>query len=441
MDPVLTLVKRHLWPATLPARPLGRALVVVARHIYALGRDLATGELNLRAMSLVYTTILCIVPLLGFAFAVAKALGFHEQLRQPLLEALSPIGEVQAAEITDKLIGFAENINGGVLGIVSLALLVMTVLSMAEKVEGSFNFVWRVDRPRSFAQRFSEYISVILIGPLVMLAATTMLASLESAWVVTRLEGMPILGFIVAYIGRAVPYLMVLGAFTFLYIFIPNTRVRFVPALVGGICGGLAWATSGVVFSKLFASSASMENIYSGFAIVLIVMFWLYISWLMLLLGSALAYYVQNPFQLRYGQRTEPIDNEARERLSLAVMVLVASDFASPRHGWTNEGLAAALRVPREFLEPVIASLSAAGLLIKASEKRLVPGKDPHRVRLLEIVATVRGRERSPIDPNASWSEGVNAVVDSIDDAIAEKLGERTLGQLVDGYLARDAAH
>lgn len=441
MESVMTLVKRHLWPETLPARPLGRGLIVVARHVYALLRDLATGEINLRAMSLVYTTILCIVPLLGFAFAVAKALGFHEQLRQPLLEALSPIGEAQATDITNRLIGFAENINGGVLGIVSLALLVITVLSMAEKVEGSFNFVWRVDRPRSFAQRFSEYISVILIGPLIMLAATTMLASLESSWVVEKLEGMPILGFIVAYIGRAVPYLMVLGAFTFLYIFIPNTRVRFLPALIGGVAGGLAWATSGVLFSKLFATSASMQNIYSGFAIVLIVMFWLYISWLVLLLGSTLAYYVQNPFQLRYGQRTEPIDNEARERLCLAVMVLVASDFAKPAQGWTNEGLAAALRVPRESLEPVIAGLSAAGLLVKASEKRLIPGKDPHRVRLLEIVATVRGRERKPVEATASWSDSVNGIVDRIDDAISKELGERTLGQLVDAHLAKEEAH
>ncbi len=441
MESVQTLVKRRLWPATMPSRPLGRAVIVVARHIYALLRDLATGEINLRAMSLVYTTILCIVPLLGFAFAVAKALGFHEQLRQPLLEALSPVGEAQATQITNRLIGFAENINGGVLGIVSLALLVITVLSMAEKVEGSFNFVWRVDRPRSFAQRFSEYISVILIGPLIMLAATTMLASLESTWVVTKLEGMPILGFVVAYIGRAVPYLMVLGAFTFLYIFIPNTRVRFLPALVGGLAGGLSWATSGVLFTKLFATSASMENIYSGFAIVLIVMFWLYISWLVLLLGSAVAYYVQNPFQLRYGQRTEPMNNEARERLCLAVMVLVASDFALPKQGWTNEGLAAALRVPREFLEPIIASLTSAGLLVKASEKRLIPGKDPHRVQLLDIVATVRGGESSPVDPSASWSDSVNSIVDRIDDAIAKELGERTLGQLVDAHLEKEATH
>ena len=441
MESVLTLVNRHLWPESPPAQPLARALLGFARHVYALVRDLAAGEINLRAMSLVYTSMISIVPLLGFAFALAKALKFDEQLQPRLLELLQPLGTDYATRIANNVVNFANNINGTVLGVVSLALLLITVLSMAQKVEGSFNFVWRVDRPRSFAQRFSEYLSVILIGPTIMLAATTMLASLESTWIVTRLEQVPVLGAIVENLGRAVPYTLIVAAFTFLYVFIPNTRVRLRPAFIGGLVGGLAWATSGYLFAKLVVAAGSTESIYGGAAIVLVLMFWLYISWLVLLLGSALAFYVQNPFQLRYGQRTEPIDNEARERLCLAVMVLVASDFAQPSHGWTNEGLAAALRVPRESLEPIISGLMASGLLVEAGEKRLIPGKDPHRVQLLEIVETVRGRERHPLQSTGSWSDGVNSIVDRIDDAISKELGERTLGQLVDAHLEKDATH
>ena len=96
---------------------------------------------------------------------------------------------------------------------------------------------------------------------------------------------------------------------------------------------------------------------------------------------------------------------------------------------------------PRESLEPIIAALSAAGLLVKVSEKRLIPGKDPHRTGLIEIVATVRGGERNPVDPGASWSDGVDNIVDRIDDAITKELGERTLGQLVDAHLDREQAH
>jgi membrane protein len=278
MESLSTVVKNKLWPLTEPALPLGRALLAIARYVYALGRDIATGDINLRAMSLVYTSMISIVPLLGFAFALAKALGFHEQLQPQLERLLEPLGPDYSVTVSARVVGFADNINGGVLGIVSLTLLLITVMSMAQKVEGSFNFVWRVDRPRNFAQRFSEYLSVILIGPTIMLAATTMLASLESTWVVTQLAQMPLLGAIVTNLGRAVPYIMIVAAFTFLYMYIPNTRVRFLPALVGGITGGLAWSTSGFLFTKLVVASANTASIYGGAAIVLILMFWLYIS-------------------------------------------------------------------------------------------------------------------------------------------------------------------
>jgi membrane protein len=442
MKSLMTQARDRLWPRQEPTRPLWRALLMLARYLFALGRDIAAGDINLRAMSLVYTSMISIVPLLGFAFALAKALKFDEQLEPRLLELLQPLGPDYAARVADSVTAFTGNINGTALGVVSVALLLLIVLSMAKKVEGSFNFVWRVDRPRSFAQRFTEYLSVILIGPTIMLAASTMLASLQSSALVTWLAvHLPFHGAGLATFGRAVPYLMIIAAFTFLYMFIPNTRVRFRPAFIGGIAGGLAWATSGYLFAKLVVAAGRTESIYGGAAIVLVLMFWLYISWLVLLLGSSLAYYAQHPFQLRYGQRTGPLDNEARERLCLAVMVLVASDFAKPSHGWTNEGLASALRVPRESLEPIIAELGAAGLLVTAGEKRLIPGKDPHRIRLLEIVATVRGRERSRVDSTGSWSEGVNSIVDRIDDAIAAEIGERTLGQLVDAQLDKDEAH
>jgi membrane protein len=275
-----------------------------------------------------------------------------------------------------------------------------------------------------------------------MLAAVTMIASLQSAAIVGRLEEwIPGFGAVITSFGNAAPYLMIIGAFIFLYMFIPNTRVRFRPALIGGVAGGLAWATSGFLFAELVGSSANMASIYSGSAIILILMFWLYISWLVLLLGAALAFYVQNPFHLRHGQRTEPIDNDARERLCLAVMYLVASDFAKPAHGWTNESLAAALQVPRDALEPIMAGLGSAGLIVTASEQRLIPGKDPQRIQLLEILATVRGRERHAIDKSASWSGSINSIVDRIDYAIATELGERTLGQLVDAHIDQAQAH
>jgi membrane protein len=434
MDSLLHRLAHLLWSTATPASRAGRVLQTMSRYGFALIRDLATGDVSLRAMSLVYTTMLATVPLLGFAFALAKVLGFHRQLEPMLLRALEPIGP-RATEITASITGFADNINGGVLGTLSFGLLLLTVISMAQKVESSFNFVWRVDRPRSFLRRFSEYLSVILIGPLFMLVAITLIAGLSSTTLVTRLQELRPFGSWIAHIGDVVPYLMLIAAFTFLNVFIPNTRVRLRPALIGGTAGGLAWAASGYLFTNLVVSSARMESIYSGFAIVLILMFWLYISWLVLLLGSQLAFYAQNPFHLRHGRRTAPIDNDARERLCLAIMYLVASDFARPSHGWSNEGLAAALRVPREAIEPILGALDHGGLIVRASEQRLIPGRDPHRIPLSEIIAAVRGQEQGSGDRSARWNAAVDPIADRIGAAIAAELQGRTLGELVDANL------
>ena len=194
MDVLEQKLQALLWPKTEPELLPYRALLVAARYVYALLRELGNGELSLRAMSLVYTTMLSIVPFLGFSFALLKGLGVHRDLEPLLLQFLDPLGE-RAPEITSKVIGFVDNVSGSVLGTVSVGILLLAALSMAQKVESSFNFVWRVDRPRNFARRFAEYLSFMLIGPLIMSIAMTLIASLSSVTVVTRLRAIgPIIG-------------------------------------------------------------------------------------------------------------------------------------------------------------------------------------------------------------------------------------------------------
>ena len=438
MGTLQNLALKRLWPETEPSTAWYRALLVTGRYLFALGRDLASGELSLRAMSLVYTTMLSIVPVFGFSFALAKGLGYHEQLEGPLRQALEPLGEARAAEITGNLIGFAERINGGILGVLSVGLFLITVLSMAQKVEGSFNYVWRVDRPRSLARRFSEYLSVILIGPLLIATAAALIGILSSTDAVEWLRSIGPIGTAITYAGDLLPFAMTVAVFMFLYVFIPNTRVRFRPALLGGFAGGVSWAAGGYLFTTLVVASARLQSVYSGFAIVLLAMLWLYLSWLILLLGSQLTYYLQNPFHLLFGQRTDPLDNDARERLCLSIMCLVASDYAHPSHGWTRESLAATLRIPRSALEPVMSALVNAELLTSSGDERLLPGRDPHHIRLTDILASVRGQGSNQqwLGTRDSWNETVSGIADRIEQAVQQEFGDKTLGQLVDENLS-----
>ena len=429
-------LQTFLWPEEPPATALGARGLAVGRYVFALLRDLGEGELSLRAMSLVYWTMLAIVPLLAFSFAVLKGLGFHRQLEPLLLNFLEPVGP-RAGEIAANIVAFVDNISGSVLAGVSIGLLLLTALQMAQTVEASFNFVWRVDRPRSFARRFTEYFSFMFIGPIVMLIAMGLIAALASTAFVSRLRTMEPFGSWLASLSEITPYIFVIALFSFLYMFIPNARVHLRPALIGGVVAGAAWAAGGQIFTRLVVGASRYEAIYSGFAIVLVLMIWMHLSWLILLFGAQLAFYLQNPEYLRQGQRTAPMSNALRERLAISAMLLIGKDFAAPAHGWRVESLAARIRVPKHFLEPVIAALQEEGLVTETTDQRLIPARDPRHIELMDILGAVRHHESErAVDRSHDWNETIEGLTQRVETSISAALGNQTLAELVD----RDAA-
>jgi len=432
-------IQRWLWPPVVPASFPQRTLLTLAQFAYALARELASGELKLRAMSLVYTTMLAVVPLLAFSFSVLKGLGFHRQMEPLLLNFLAPLGP-RAEELTANVIGFVDNVEGSALAGVSLALLLFTALAMAQKVEDAFNFVWRVDRPRSFARRFSEYLSVMMVGPVLMSVAMGITATVASTTLVGRMREVEPLGSLMVSVGQLTPYVLIIGAFSFLYAFVPNTAVRFRTALLGGVIAGSVWVGSGALFAEFVVGASHTVAIYSGFAIVIVAMLWLYLSWLILLLGAQFSFYHQNPDYLRLGHRRPSMSNELREQLAMTVMLVVGRDFDRPDHGWRVPGLAARIGLPRHLLEPVVDALRADGLLAETTEQRLIPAKDLRRISLAEILAAVRN-PATDLDECAprQWNPLVRKLTEQINTMIHQGLADRSLADLVEEDESREA--
>lgn len=269
-------------------------LYKTGRTAYALVRDVVSGNLTLHAMSLVYTTLLSIVPLLALSFSVLKALGVHQRMEPFLFQFFRPMGP-QGVEIAEQILGFVDNMKVGVLGSVGLALLVYTVVSLVQKIERSFNMIWRVPDMRSMAQRFSNYLSVIMVGPLLMVSAIGISATIFSSAFVQALMEIEPLGSMIVFATRFTPFMLVVGAFTFVYVFIPNTRVKLRYAFIGGLVAGISWQAAGMLFASFVAGSAKYAAIYSSFAIGIILLIWVYLNWMILLLGSSIAFYLQNP--------------------------------------------------------------------------------------------------------------------------------------------------
>nr|WP_284709345.1 YihY/virulence factor BrkB family protein [Marinobacter sediminum] len=353
-------------------------------------RDILSGQLTLHAMSLVYTTLLSIVPLLALSFSVLKALGVHQRMEPFLFQFFEPMGP-QGIELAEQILGFVDNMKVGVLGSVGLALLVYTVISLLQKIERSFNMIWRVPDMRSMGQRFSNYLSVIMVGPLLMVSAIGVSATIFSSSIVQALLEIEPLGSLILVVSRLMPFFLVVGAFTFVYVFMPNTRVKFHYAFIGGLVAGVSWQAGGMLFASFVAGSAKYAAIYSSFAIGIILLIWIYLNWMILLLGASLAFYLQNPGSVAK-RRDVQLAPELQEKVALAMMWMVAKPFSEGRAAPQQEGLEQALRVPGEVTRRVSDKLIRAGLLSLAGKQgdQLVPGRSLELITIGDVLNVVR---------------------------------------------------
>jgi membrane protein len=411
-----------------------RWIIVPVRLLVVVARQLVRGQLNLRAMSLVYTTLLSIVPLLAVSFSVLKGFGVHNQIEPLLMNFLQPLGP-KGKELSDNIIGFVENVRVGVLGSLGLLFLIYTVVSLIQKVESSFNYVWQVERLRGFAQRFSSYMSVVLIGPVLVFTALGVTATAMNNTMVQQLMSVQPLGDLVVLFSKLVPYLLVIAAFIFIYMFMPNTRVKFLPAFVGGVVAGVLWQSSGWAFAAFIATSSNYAAIYSSFAILILLLIWLYLNWLILLLGAQVAFYVQYPQYMSRQPVQLRLSNRLRERLSLQIMFMVADHHLNQGDPWTSEDLVHYLALPMQPIHHVLKLMVDAAFLSETSDSppAYLPRRDIETISLFELYEVVRsaGENRLISLKTLPHQLEVEQAMEAVQHALEVQLGNRTLKDLV----------
>jgi len=430
-------LKSFIWDDDLrDLAGLRRVVVFVLRVVHKMLRELMGGQLNLRAMSLVYTTLLSLVPLLAVSFSVLKGFGYHQRLEQYLFEIiLEPLGP-SGAEVAATIIGFVDNVKVGMLGSVGFALLIYTVIALVQKIEAAFNFVWQIDRLRPMAQRFSNYLSVITIGPVLIFSAVGFTATMLDTEFAQRLASVEPFGTVFVYASRMVPYILVCLAFTFIYVLIPNTSVRFRAALVGGVIAGVLWKVTGWGFAAFIASSAKYAAIYSSFAILILLLIWMYLSWLILLVGSQIAYFVQNPKFMTLQRVHFALSNRLREQLALQLMYLVGYHHFHNKPPWQLEQLIEHLDLPDEPVSRILDVLVDAGYLVEVQDEDSIaylPQHDIETIRLADLLEAVRnaGESRFLSVGQMSTAGAVNRLMADISQALEDGLKQRTLRDLV----------
>ena len=288
------------WHHRLPRRSLQISAAVL--------RDLASGQISLRAMGLVFITMVGFFPALTLVFAILREFGVHNDLRPTLLAVLQPLGE-RGAEITDAIIGYIDNLQAEFLGGASLAFLLYLVIDMLRKIEGCFNYIWGVGAAGFRPKRLLGYLLAVLLSPILLLLSISISTLVNAPALLGWLEAiaasspLPALGSqLPAAISLLLPLVLMSLGFALMYLLLPAAKVRFGSALIGGVVTALVWKLMGSVFQVVFVSAAR-DSIYLAFASVIAVMYFIYFGWMVALTGSNIAYYHQHPGQLRSGHQ------------------------------------------------------------------------------------------------------------------------------------------
>ena len=434
LDDISRLAQQIIWDRDYSARPTYlRVPIQIVRVIVYVYREFASGELNLRAMSLVYTTILSLVPLLAFGFSVLKGFGVQNQVEPLLRRYFVALGPEKSAEITTNIVEFVNNIDVRVLGAVGLGLLVYTIVTLMQKVEAACNHAWHVRNHRNFAERFSTFISVLTVGPLLVFAALAITGSVMNNALMQALTTYAPFGTVVRQLAHFAPFFLVIGAFTFLYLLVPNTPVRFRAALIGGTVAGILWQTAGMAFAFFVASATGYQAIYATFGTAMFFMIWLYVSWLILLLGASIAYYAQHPRIVLARARRWRFSYATFEGTALAILVRIVDAHYDQAPPLTVDALSELQQVPPEMLTRVLSALESARVLSRTASMppAYVLSVPPDETRVADIVRALReyqaaGSKRVHLSDDPVMS----SVIDRIDRSIDDALGELTLKAL-----------
>ncbi|MCF6178795.1 MAG: YihY family inner membrane protein [Geopsychrobacter sp.] len=396
--------------------------------------DFLQDRCMLRASALTYTSLLAIVPLLALTFALLKAFGVQNSLEPLILEKLN----VGSHEVVGSILTYVNNTQVGKLGVFGLLFLLIAVISLLSNIEDSFNHVWGVKGLRPLIRRFSDYLSVLLVGPVLLISAISMTSSLTSHQLVQRLIDMEVVGSIILTLFKMGPYLLMWIAFAVLYVFMSNTRVEWSSAFAGGILGGTLWQLAQWSYINFQVGVAKYNAIYGTMAALPIFMIWVYISWNIVLLGLEFTYARQN---LRTGGRDlhgYEVNRNSYERVALILLVTLGRRFYRALEPVSKEALSQKIGIPPRLCEHLLLELVILGFVSEVcvgnkNLRRYQLGRSAESLILGDIVRGLRGHGEEVLHlrqlPEVNIASTVLARLEQLDESSGVDL---SLKELID---------
>jgi membrane protein len=393
-----------IWHTPLSKFPKRKTLIIRQIRIIVLAaRGFINNKVQIRASALTFYSVLAIVPVAAIAFAISKGFGLEQNLTQQLTKSL---GSQQ--EVLQWVLPIAQNAlkatNGGYIAGIGVVVLFWSVMSLLGHIENSFNQIWEIKIPRAWYRKFTDYLTIMLIAPVLLIVSSSVTVFINTQFT-DYMEKAPILDFfkpVIAFLIRISPYILIWLILTLLYIVMPNTKVRFRSAFIAGIVAGTILQLLQYFYLDLQFGISKLSMLYGSFAAIPLFIAWLQMSWLVVLLGAELAFANQNVSEYEYEAEALHISTFQKRVLTIMIMRMIIRNFLDNLPPVSSETLSVSLKIPVRLVRDIIQDLNKAGLvsvvlLTDSKQRHFQPAMDVNMLSVSYVLSRLdrKGAEQS----------------------------------------------
>ena len=408
----LEFLKTDLWRIRLREIPRSKSILIHNLRMVVLSvRGFDEDKCMLRASALTFYSLLSIVPVIAMMFGIAKGFGFEKRVERELLDKFK--GQ---EEVITKVIDFAnnllENASGGLIAGIGVALLFWAIIKVLGNIEGSFNHIWGIKKSRPWGRKFSDYLSFMLVSPILLVTAgsATVFITGRVAAVTERIELLGAVAPLIMFSLKILPYAAIWILFTFIYIFMPNTRVSLRSSVVAGVVAGTFFQIAQWAYIAFQVSAAKYGAIYGTFAALPLFLVWLQISWLIVLFGAEISFAHQNVDTYEFERDCHTASPYFRKLLSLAVTHMLVKDFCSGASPSDATQISHKLDIPIRLVRQILFDLTESGRLSEVKENGqkstlYQPARDPDVLSIRYVLDALdsRGSMSIPVAASAEF--------------------------------------
>lgn len=335
-----------------------RVSLSVLRVLFLTGKLFIRNKCSFKASSLTFLTLFSFVPVAALVFGIAQGCGFSDLLEEKLKEALSLY-----PAIAEKLIAFTQatlsQAKGGLIAGAGVFILIWTTIKLLSNIENTINEIWGIHRSRSFVRKITDYIAITIICPILLLAAGSGLvaATTRVGYMIKSLPGAENIIPVFGLLTKGVPFLSIWLVLSFIYIVIPNTKVKFVSALTAAFFTAAAYILLQIGYIYAQFMMVSYNTIYGSFAAIPLLLLWLNLSWNLILAGAQLTFSIQNVSEFEMLPGDEQISTFQRNAIALEFTCLVCERFQKGLKPFTEDELSLHCQVPIRMTRKILAQL------------------------------------------------------------------------------------